>query len=83
MSSADLTLSAAELSQLTGYEPNQTTRMVRWLEARGWIFEKPTRRGDIPKVDREYYRAKMSGQAPTQLRRKGPNLAFMTGAKAA
>lgn len=76
----DITLTKLELANLTGTV--QPARMVKWLTARGWVFEAPARRGDIPKVDRGYYKARMSGQVATQ-RRRGPNLDFMTRAKAA
>jgi len=70
----DLTLDRAELENLTGL--TQPKRMAAWLTTRGWVFEPPQRRGDVPKVDRAYYAAKMSGQQPTQ-RRVGPRLDFM------
>ena len=57
---ADLLLSRADLEALTGTV--QPKRMCAWLTARVWVFEAPSRRGDIPKVDRAYYLARMSGQ---------------------
>lgn len=70
----DLTLDRAELVNLTGMK--QPKRMCEWLTARGWVFEPPARRGDVPKVDRAYYLARMSGQKPAP-RRTGPRLDFM------
>ena len=70
----DLLLSRAELEQLTGFQ--RPKRMAAWLEERGWVFEPAKRAGDIPKVDRQYYAARMSGQA-TGPRRVGPRLDFM------
>lgn len=72
---SDLLLSADELAALTGQR--QPARMIRWLDQRAWVYEPPARRGDIPKVDRSYYLAKMSGQAPSAQRRNGPALDFM------
>lgn len=61
--SSPLLLTRPELEQLTG--TIQAKRMCDWLLARGWVFERPARRGDIPKVDRAYYSAMMSGQRPS------------------
>jgi hypothetical protein len=69
-----LTLTPDELRELTGYE--QPARMQRWLVDRGWVFEPPPRRGGVPRVDRAYYLARMSGQAPSS-RRVGPDVAFL------
>lgn len=69
-----LTLTREELSMLTGLK--QAKRMTAWLEARGWVFEPPARRGDVPKVDRAYYLARMSGRAEAP-RRELPNFDFM------
>ena len=69
-----LLLTRDELVQLTGTK--QPARMCSWLTARSWVFEPPARRGDVPKVDRGYYAARMSGQQPGQ-RRVGPRLDFM------
>ncbi len=55
-----IVLTADELTQLTGTK--QPKRMCAWLLARGWAHEAPARRGDVPKVDRAYYAARMSGQ---------------------
>lgn len=57
-----LLLTAEELTALTGLR--QVKRMCTWLSGRGWVFEPPRARGDIPKVDRAYYLAKMSGLDP-------------------
>lgn len=62
------------LVALTGTK--QPKRMCAWLESRGWVFEPPARRGDIPKVDRDYYSARMSGQRP-EPKRRGPRLDFL------
>jgi hypothetical protein len=73
-------LTREELQQLTGYR--QPSRMAAWLAERGWVFEPPARRGDIPKVDRAFYLARMSGAQPGR-RREGPRLDFMIGARVA
>ncbi len=70
----NITLDRAELVNLTGMK--QPKRMAEWLTGRGWVFEPPARRGDIPKVDRAYYLARMSGQQAAP-RRTGPRLDFM------
>lgn len=70
-----LTLTRDELNSLTGF--GQPKRMIGWLQARGWIFEAPARRGDIPKVDRAYYLARMSGQSAPGKRRVGPTVDWM------
>lgn len=72
-----LTLTAAELVELTGYK--QPARMIAWLTARGWVFEPPARRGDPPRVDRAYYRARMFGEVKPA-RRVEPNFDFMGAA---
>lgn len=58
-------LSAAELAELTGYQPNQFERMRAWLESRHWPFEQP-RKGTCPRVLRAYHDRRLSGelQAP-------------------
>lgn len=77
-----LTLTRDELVELTG--KSQPARMCVWLTARGWHFEPPARRGDVPKVDRAYYTAKMSGQQPgAPSRRVEPCFDFMLGGSAA
>lgn len=55
----DALLSRQELTALTGTK--QARRMCDWLGARGWVFEPPARRGDIPKVLRAYRDARLSG----------------------
>ncbi len=76
MDTAPLLLTAEELRALTGTQ--QAKRMAAWLVARGWVFEAPGRRGEVPKVDRSYYLAKMSGQsAPGASERVKPRLDFM------
>jgi hypothetical protein len=61
-----------ELVELTGYKSakSQTT----WLKDRGWRFELD--RLGRPKVDREYYRAKM-GNTPVPAAEIGPNWAAL------
>jgi len=66
-------LTRVELVQLTGY--TQPARMVTWLKSKDWVFEAPIRRADIPKVDRAYYAARMSGQS-TGSQRQAPRLEF-------
>lgn len=74
-----LILSADELVALTGYR--QPKRMCDWLTARGWVFEPPARRGDIPKVARAYHDARMTGrQLPELERRTAPRLDFFAEA---
>lgn len=70
----DLTLNREELMNLTGKK--QPKRMAEWLSSRGWIFEPPSGRSGLPKVDRAYYLARMSGQRPAP-RRIAPELDFM------
>jgi Domain of unknown function (DUF4224) len=72
---SNLLLSATELHELTGF--CKPYKMIEWLVQRGWVFEPPLKRGDIPKVDRTYFHARMSGQAPGP-RRVRPNLEWMT-----
>ena len=70
-----LLLTPAELRELTGFQ--KPSKMVAWLTQRNWIFEPPLKRGDVPKVDRHYFHARMSGQI-AGTRRNGPNLEWMT-----
>lgn len=70
----DALMSREELSALTG--TMQPKRMVAWLDARGWAHEPPARRGDIPKVLREYRDARLSGVQPD--RTKKADYSFMT-----
>lgn len=72
---SNLLLSASELRELTGFR--KPSKMVDWLTQRAWVFEPPCKRGDIPKVDRAYFHARMSGQASGP-RRGRPNLDWMT-----
>ena|SRR6059036_594102 len=55
-----LLLTRGELEALTSTK--QPKRMAHWLATRGWVFEPAARRGDVPKVDRAYYFARMCGQ---------------------
>ena len=73
----DPTLSREQLQQITGYE--QPKRMCAWLDAHGWLYIAPTRRGEIPKVGRAYADARLAGQTPDRPRerRAGPRIDFM------
>lgn len=73
--SADDLLSRSELASLTGTV--QPKRMCAWLEDRRWVFEKPGRRGDIPKVSRAYRDARMLGQQPGNAKKRA-DYSFMT-----
>ncbi len=70
-----LLLTRDELESLTGTK--QPKRMAAWLHSHNWVHELPARRGDIPKVDRMYYHARMSGASPSGARRSGPHLDWM------
>lgn len=70
----DALMSRDELGALTGTK--QPKRMSAWLDARGWAYEPPARRGDIPKVLRAYRDARLSGLQPD--RTKKANYSFMT-----
>lgn len=75
-----LHLTRDDLVALTGYE--QPKRMCAWLRTRGWVYEAPARRGDVPKVARAYHDARMSGTLVAGgLRRDGPHLDFMLSAR--
>lgn len=77
MSSTDteeLTLSRAELRSLTGRR--QVAAMVSWLHRHNWVYEAPDGRGDIPKVARSYFNAKMTGAPLPGARRAGPRVDF-------
>jgi hypothetical protein len=67
-------MSRDELGALTG--TLQPKRMCAWLESRGWVYEPPARRGDIPKVLRAYRDARLSGIQPGHKRKA--NYSFMT-----
>jgi Domain of unknown function (DUF4224) len=70
----DLLLTRAELEQLT--DTVQAKRMCAWLTVRGWAFEPPARRGEIPKVARSYHDARMNGRPlADSTRRTQPNFA--------
>lgn len=66
---SDLHLSDADLVSLTGY--TQPARQCAWLDERGWVFERPKRRGDRPRVARAYHDARMSGQPMPGNKRRG------------
>lgn len=70
-----LLLTRDELRELTGFA--KPSKMTEWLQARDWVFEPSCKRGEVPKVDRAYYLARMSGQAPGPKRHR-PNLEWMT-----
>ncbi len=65
-------LTREHLAALTGTK--QPKRMCAWLTERGWAFEPPRGRADIPKVDQEYYSAKMSGKVTAGPVRSKPRL---------
>jgi hypothetical protein len=64
----------ATIEQLTGTV--QPKRQAAWLEAHGWEFEPPERRGQRPRVSRAYFEARMAGKADAP-RRSGPRLDWM------
>ena len=68
-------LTRAELEALT--DTVQPKRMCAWLEDRAWVFERPGRRGEIPKVARAYHDARMSGRK-LDAKCAGPKLDFMS-----
>ncbi len=72
-----IVLTAEELRQLTGYK--RPSAIAAWLAERGWIHEPPRRSGELPRVDRGYYRQRMSGTLPSALAppRAQPRLDFM------
>jgi hypothetical protein len=75
-----LHLTRDDLVALTGYQ--QPRRMCAWLRARGWVYEAPARRGDVPKVARAYHDARMSGAtAFDHGYREGPRMDFMLNAR--
>ncbi|HVL77617.1 MAG TPA: DUF4224 domain-containing protein [Noviherbaspirillum sp.] len=57
-------LSAQELADMIGCEPNSYACMRRYLQRNGWPFE-PNLRG-FPKVSRAYHDARMAGQTAEQ-----------------
>lgn len=71
---ASLLLTRQQLEDLTGTV--QPARMMAWMDERHWVYEPPARRGEIPRVSRAYFEARMSGRA-TVGRRVGPRLDFM------
>ncbi len=72
--SSDLLLHKQELIDLTGKK--QPARMIDWLERNNWLYEMPDRKGDIPRVARVYFVARMTG-AQLPGRRQRPRLDFM------
>jgi len=75
----DLLLTRDDLTALTGTK--QPKRMCDWLAARHWVFELPARRGDVPKVARAYYDARMTGRPLTESApRIGPRVDFFAEA---
>ena len=69
-----LTLTREELFELTGRK--RPSGMMAWLDSRNWIYEPPARAGDVPKVAKAYFTARMTG-AEIPGRRAGPRLDFM------
>lgn len=67
-------LSRAELEGLTGYR--QPRKMAAWLTQNHWVFAAGGGRTPVPRVDRDYYLAKMSGTLPAAVR-VGPDMSFM------
>jgi hypothetical protein len=59
-------LSADELADLIGCEPNSFACMRRYLDRNGWPFEQNLR--GFPRVSRAYHDARMTGQlaSPSQ-----------------
>ena len=76
----DLLLTRAELEDLTGRR--QAAAMVEWLHRHNWVFEAPDRRGDIPKVARAFFNAKMTGTPLPGARRAEPRVDFFNRAPA-
>lgn len=52
-------LTASELSDMIGCEPNSYACMRRWLTKHGWPFEANLR--GFPRVTRAYHDARLSG----------------------
>ncbi len=50
-------LSASELAELIGCNPNQRSIMARWLDANGWKWERG--RNGLPRVARAYHDKRM------------------------
>lgn len=73
-----LLLTAQELRELTGF--SKPSKMASWLESRAWVFEPPLKRGEVPKVSRAYFLARMSGQVQSP-RRARLNLDWMLAPK--
>lgn len=74
-------LTRDELVALTGR--SQPAAMVRWLHRHNWVYEAPDRRGDIPKVARAFFDAKMTGAPlPSATRRSGPRVDFFNASPA-
>jgi hypothetical protein len=70
-------LTRDELEALTGRR--QVAAMVKWLHRHNWVYEAPDRRGDIPKVARSFFNAKMTGTPlPHANRREAPRVDFFT-----
>lgn len=69
-----LLLSRTELEALTGRR--QVAAMVEWLHRHNWVYEAPDGRGDIPKVSRAYFDAKMAGTPLPGARRAAPRVDF-------
>ena len=52
-----LFLSRPDLVELTGSK--RVGLMIGWLKSRGWVFEQPSKRGQIPCVSRHYFYQRM------------------------
>jgi hypothetical protein len=71
----NLYLTAAELSDLTGYAANQVAHMARWLDRNGWPYARD--RKGLPRVARSFHDARMSGSAAPTSTGKRPNFAAL------
>jgi Domain of unknown function (DUF4224) len=72
-----LLLTRAELVALTGYK--QAPRMVMWLTKRNWIFESPSRAGQVPRVARHYFLIRLSllsNRDESARHQQAPDLSF-------
>lgn len=74
MAETEILLTRTQLEALTGTK--QPARMAAWLEQRHWVYEPAARRGEIPRVSRQHFEARMSGKSTTP-RRNGPRLDFL------
>lgn len=70
-------LTRAELQHLT--DRRQAAAMAAWLHRHNWVYERGDRPGDLPKVSRAYFDARMSGTPMPGQQRSGPRVDFFTG----